>query len=141
MPTRRVLILCTGNSCRSQMAEAFWRKHGGDDWEVISAGTRPSGRVSRLAVAAMDEVGIDIRSHRSQSLEPYLGQAFDLVITVCSNAEASCPRFPGDVRHVHHPFDDPADGPPEESERMKLCRRVRDEIEAKVKAWIAAEGP
>lgn len=136
---KRAIILCTGNSCRSQMAEAFWKKYGGDRWEVVSAGTRPSGRVSPLAVQAMSEIGIDISGQKSKSVEPYVGQPFDLVITVCSDAEKSCPNFRGGRKYIHHGFDDPPKAAGTDEDRLRVCRRVRDEIEAKTRAWIAAE--
>jgi arsenate reductase len=136
---QRVIILCTGNSCRSQMAEAFWRKHGGDQWEIVSAGTKPSGRVDPLAIQVMAEKSIDISHQRSKSVEPFTGQTFDLVITVCSDAERACPVFPGGRKHIHHGFDDPPKAPGTHEDRLRVCRRVRDEIEAKVKEWIASE--
>ncbi len=136
---RSVIILCTGNSCRSQMAEAFWRRHGGDRWDVVSAGTRPSGAIHPLAVRAMAEAGIDIRGYRSKSLEPYLDRHFDLVITVCSDADENCPHFPNARKRIHHSFDDPPKAPGGEAAQMQVARRVRDEIEAQVKKWIAAE--
>lgn len=134
---KRVIILCTGNSCRSQMAEAFWKKHGGDRWEVISAGTEPSGEINPLAVRAMAEVGIDLSGQESKSVVPFLAQPFDLAITVCSDAEQTCPRFPGATRHIHQGFDDPPRATGTDDDRMIVCRRVRDEIERKVKDWIA----
>jgi arsenate reductase len=137
---KRVIILCTGNSCRSQMAEAFWRRQAGDDWDVVSAGTRPSGRVHPLAIQAMAEKGIDISGYQSKSLQPYLDEKFDLVITVCSDADENCPRFPNAKRRIHHGFDDPPKAPGDEDAKMKVARRVRDEIEVKVNEWIAAEG-
>ena len=121
------------------MAEAFWRKYGGDRWEVVSAGTKPSGRVSSLAIDAMEEKGIDISGQQSKSVDPYLGQPFDLVITVCSDAEQECPTFPGARKHIHHGFDDPPKTSGTVEDRLLVCRRVRDEIEAKVKEWIASE--
>lgn len=136
---KRVIILCTGNSCRSQMAEAFWRLHGRDAWDVVSAGTKPSGQVSPLAVEAMRERGIDISGQRPKSLEPFRAERFDLVITVCGNAEQTCPSFPGGGRHVHHGFDDPPHAPGTYEDKLKVCRRVRDEIETKVKEWVETE--
>jgi len=136
---KRVIILCTGNSCRSQMAEAFWRLYAGDTWDVVSAGTKPSGKVSPLAVEAMQERGIDISSQKSKSLEPFLTERFDLVVTVCGNAEKTCPTFRGGGKHVHHGFDDPPHAPGTYADQLKVCRRVRDEIDIKVKEWIAAE--
>jgi len=123
-----VLILCTGNSARSQMAEGLLRYYSGDYFEVESAGTRP-GTVRREAIAAMRELGIDISGHRSKHVDEFGGRHFDYVITVCDNAKESCPVFPGSVRRLHHSFEDPpgeAVGP--EEERMAIFRRVRDEL-------------
>lgn len=136
---KRVIILCTGNSCRSQMAEAFWRKYGGDNWEVVSAGVKPSGKVYPLAIKAMAEKGFDISNCKSKSVTPFLDQRFDLVVTVCGHADKTCPTFPGGGKYLHHPFDDPPKAPGTDEERMKVTRRVRDEIEAKVQEWIATE--
>lgn len=135
---KRVIILCTGNSCRSQMAEAFWRKYGGDEWEVISAGTKPKGHVYPLAVKAMAEKGIDISDYKSKDMAAYVDQDFDLVVTVCDNAAHDCPNFRRGRKYVHHAFDDPPKVIGDESQKMEVCRRVRDEIDAKVKEWIAA---
>jgi len=139
MPTRRVIILCTGNSCRSQMVEGFWRKYGGGRWEVVSAGTKPSGHVYPLAVKAMTEKGIDISHQRSKSATPFLNQRFDLVVTVCSSADKTCSVFPNCGKYLHHAFDDPPKTPGTDEDRMYVTRRVRDEIETKVIEWIAAE--
>jgi arsenate reductase len=140
MKRKRVLILCTGNSCRSQMAEAFWRKHGGDRWEAVSAGTKPSGRVYPLAMQVMAERGIDISHHQSKNITPYLSQHFDLVITVCDDADRDCPFFPNADRRIHHSFDDPPKHPGTDEQRLRITRRVRDEIEEKVKEWVSQEG-
>ena len=128
MPDKeRVLILCTGNSARSQMAEGLLRHDTGDRFEVFSAGTRPS-QVRPEAIAVMRELGIDISGHRSKSVEEFLAQPFDYVLTVCDNAKENCPIFPGNLRTIHHSFDDPAtlEGP--EEERLAAFRRVRDQL-------------
>jgi arsenate reductase len=104
---KRVLILCTGNSARSQMAEGLLRHLAGDRFEVFSAGTRPAG-LHPLSVEVLREVGIDISDHRSKSVDEFAGQPFDCVITVCDNARESCPVFPGAGRLIHHSFPDPA---------------------------------
>ena len=104
---KRVLILCTGNSARSQMAEGLLRHLAGDRFEVFSAGTRPAG-LHPLSVEVLREVGIDISDHRSKSVDEFAGQPFDCVITVCENARESCPVFPGAGRLIHHSFPDPA---------------------------------
>jgi arsenate reductase (thioredoxin) len=124
---KRVLILCTGNSARSQMAEGMLRHDAGDRFEVFSAGTKP-GHVRPEAIAAMRELGIDISGHRSKSVEEFSGQSFDYVLTVCDNAKDSCPIFPGTAVTIHHNFEDPAALQGSEEERITLFRRVRDEI-------------
>jgi arsenate reductase (thioredoxin) len=125
---KRVLILCTGNSARSQMAEGLLRHDAGDQFEVESAGTKP-GKVRPEAIAAMRELGIDISGHRSKHVNEFDGRQFDYVITVCDNAKESCPVFLGAVKQLHHSFEDP---PPlsvgSEEERMAIFRRVRDEL-------------
>jgi len=122
---KRVLILCTGNSARSQMAEGLLRHDAGDRFEVFSAGTHPT-RVREEAIAAMREVGVDISAHRSKNVDEFAGLQFDYILTVCDNARENCPFFPG--RTIHHSFDDPAavEGSPEE--RLAAFRRVRDEL-------------
>jgi arsenate reductase len=127
---KRVLILCTGNSARSQMAEGLLRHDAGERFEVESAGAKP-GVVRKEAIAAMGELGIDISGHRSKSVEEFDGQHFDYVITVCDNAKEACPVFFGQAQRMHHSFDDPP--PPGEGsgdERMTIFRRVRDELRA-----------
>ena len=125
--TKRVLILCTGNSARSQMAEGLLRDDGGESFEVFSAGTEP-GHVNPLAIRAMREVGIDISAHRSKSVEEYAGQKFDYVITVCDRARDNCPVFPGGAERIHRSFEDPAAATGDEESRLSVFRRVRDEI-------------
>jgi arsenate reductase len=124
---KRVLILCTGNSARSQMAEGLLRHDAGDRFEVCSAGTRPS-QVRPEAVSAMRELGIDISGQRSKSVDEFAGQHFDYVLTVCDNARESCPIFPGRSVRLHHSFDDPALMHGSQDERMAVFRRVRDEL-------------
>jgi arsenate reductase len=123
----RVLILCTGNSARSQMAEGLLRHDAGDRFTVASAGTKPS-IVRPEAVAVMKEVGIDITSHRSKNVDEFTGQAFDYVLTVCDNAKESCPVFFGSATRLHHSFNDPAAVQGSEEKRMAEFRRVRDEL-------------
>jgi len=124
---KRVLILCTGNSARSQMAEGLLRHDAGDRFEVFSAGTRPS-HVRPEAIAVMRELGIDISEHRSKSVEEFGGQDFDYVLTVCDNAKESCPIFPGKTRTIHRSFEDPAALQGSGEERLALFRRIRDEM-------------
>ncbi len=133
---KRVLILCTGNSCRSQMAEALWERLGKGAWESESAGSKPSGYVHPLAIRAMQELGVDLASHTSKSFTQFQDQKFDLVITVCDNAKESCPVFPGAKETLHWPFDDPADATGTDDEKMIVFRRVRDEIQDKVRAFL-----
>jgi arsenate reductase len=124
---QRVLILCTGNSARSQMAEGLLRHDAGELFDVESAGTKP-GAVRPEAIAAMKEIGIDISGHRSKHVDEFAGQPFDVVITVCDNARESCPLYFGTARRLHHSFDDPAALDGLEEERLALFRRVRDEL-------------
>ncbi len=124
---KRVLVLCTGNSARSQMAEGLLRDMAGDRFEVFSAGTRPAG-LNPLAVSAMREIGIDISRHHSKSVEEFSRQPFDYVITVCDSAKESCPIFPGAVERLHYSFVDPAAAQGSDEERLAVFRRVRDQI-------------
>lgn len=124
----RILILCTGNSCRSQMAEGFLKSLD-ENLEVYSAGTKPAEKVNPFAIKAMKEVGIDISNGAADDVDKYLSQSFDYVITVCDNAKETCPVFMGNVkRRLHIGFDDPADAVGTEEEVMPVYRRVRDEI-------------
>ena len=134
--TQRVPILCTGNSARSQMAEGLLRVLAADQFAVFSADNKPS-IVNPLAIAAMDERGIDIRSHRSKHLNEYLDQPFDYVITVCDNAAETCPLFPGPARRIHWSFPDPATVQGSAAERLASFRQVRDDIETQLNAWLA----
>ena len=123
----RVLILCTGNSARSQMAEGLLRHDGGAAFEVASAGTKPS-HVRPEAIAAMHEIGIDISGQRSKSVDEFAGQAFDYVITVCDNAKESCPVFPAATKRIHWSLDDPAAVQGSEEQRLAEFCRVRDQL-------------
>jgi arsenate reductase (thioredoxin) len=136
---KTVLILCTGNSCRSQMAEGLFRHLAGSTYKSHSAGTHPS-TVNPLAINVMSEIGIDISHHRSKSINEFLGKPFDLVITVCDNAKESCPFFPGATKRLHWPFDDPAEAVGPEAERMKVFERVRDEIQARIIRFLKEGG-
>ena len=128
---QRILVLCTGNSARSQMAEGWLRSRAGDRFDVLSAGSRPTGTVHSVAVQVMAELGIDISHHTSKSMMQFIGQTFDYVITVCDNAAEECPIFPGKATRLHHGFTDPAKAPPDK--QLAEFRRVRDEIAA----WLA----
>ena len=124
---KRVLILCTGNSARSQMAEGLLRNLADDRFQVKSAGVAPT-HVRPEAITVMRELGIDISQHRSKSLDEFLGQQFDYVITVCDNANEQCPVFPANTKRIHWSFEDPAAAAGNEQSRLAVFRRVRDEI-------------
>ena len=131
----RVLILCTGNSCRSQMAEGVLRYYGSDSFEVESAGSTPS-KVNPVAVKVMSEIGIDISRHRSKHVKEFLGKHFHYIITVCDKANESCPIFPGPAQRLHWPFPDPPHNDKEVTEAvLKEFRNVRDMIHEKFKAF------
>ena len=134
----RVLILCTGNSARSQMAEGLLRHDAGNVYEVFSAGTKPS-HVRPEAIAVMREVGIDISGHRSKSVDEFAGQDFDYVITVCDNAKESCPVFPAKTKRVHWSIEDPAAVQGSQGEVLTAFRRVRDELRARLQAFAEGE--
>lgn len=134
--TPRVLFLCTGNSCRSQMAEGFLRHLAGDRFEAVSAGTDPVG-LNPGAVQVMAEVGIDISHQRSKGVREFLGRPFIFLITVCDQANERCPIFPGVVNRLHWSFDDPASAEGTEAERLAVLRRVRDEIAQSVRRFVA----
>lgn len=135
--TKRVLILCTANSARSQMAEGILRRLGGNAFTVFSAGSRATF-VNPFAIKAMDEIGVDLRSHTSKSFEPFLGQPFDAVITVCDNAAESCPFLPGQYRRIHWSFPDPAAVEGDEA-KLQAFRDVRDGLISKFQEFIRAE--
>lgn len=134
---KRVLILCTGNSARSQMAEGLLRHDAGNRFEVASAGVEPS-RVRPEAIEAMSDIGIDISRHRSKSVEEFAGQEFDYVITVCDNANEHCPVFPGNTKRIHWSFDDPAAAEGDEDTKRDVFRRVRDELRHRLRLFAAA---
>lgn len=123
-----ILILCTGNSCRSHMAEGILQDALGPGFAVASAGSRPAGYVHPLAIKVLAEIGIDISHHRSKHLDEFLNEPVETVITVCDNADAACPAFPGQLHRHHYPFDDPAAATGNEEEQLAVFRRVRDEI-------------
>ncbi|MBB5350494.1 arsenate reductase [Haloferula luteola] len=123
-----ILVLCTGNSCRSHMAEGILQRALGPRIEVASAGSKPAGYVHPLAVEVMAEIGIDLHSHRSKSWEQFFDRPVETVITVCGNADQICPTFPGQAHRLHYPFDDPAHATGSEEEQRVVFRRVRDEI-------------
>ena len=132
-----VLILCTGNSCRSHLAEGILRAAAGDAFRVASAGSKPAGYVHPLAIQAMAEIGIDISAHHSKHLDEFLSEKVETVITVCGNADQVCPMFPGQVNRHHWGFDDPAHATGTEDEQLAVFRRVRDEITRIFEAYAA----
>ncbi len=137
MDKAKVLFLCTGNSARSQMAEAFLRAQAGDRFDVYSAGLDPKG-IHPLTIKVMREKGISLENHTSKSLEEYKGKInFDWLITVCDNADKNCPFFPGIGSRLHWPFEDPATASGSEEEKLAKFRLVRDAIEGKIKEWLA----
>jgi arsenate reductase (thioredoxin) len=136
MKPTRVLILCTGNSARSQMAEGLLRHLGGERFEVHSAGTRASF-VRPEAIQALTELGVDISAHRSKNVDEFIGQTFDYVITVCDHANEACPIFPGQTQRIHQSFEDPpAPGVGDDDFRLNVFRRVRDEIRVWLEEFI-----
>jgi arsenate reductase len=132
-----VLILCTGNSCRSQMAEGVLRAAAGDMIDVFSAGSKPAGGVHPKAILVLKEIGIDISGHRSKHMDEFLNRRITTVITVCGNADQACPMFPGQVNRHHWGFDDPAHAKGTEDEILAEFRRVRDQIRLVFEAYAA----
>lgn len=132
----RVLFLCTGNSARSQMAEGLLRLLAGDRYEAESAGTDPAG-LNPMTVTTMEEIGAEVRHHRSKHVEEFVGQSFTYVITVCDRAKESCPVFPSAFKTLHWSFDDPAAMPPQN--RLEAFRQVRDEIKEKLGQFLIEE--
>ncbi len=132
-----VLILCTGNSCRSHMAEGILRAAAGDLLEVQSAGSEPAGFVHPLAIRVMREIGVDLCAHRSKHFNEFLTRPVETVITVCSNADQACPVIPGQRQRHHWPFEDPAKAPGSDAEKLAVFRRVRDEIRRVFEAYAA----
>lgn len=136
MKKTRVLVLCTGNSARSQMGEGLLRAQGGGELEVLSAGTNPT-RVRQEAIAVMRDIGIDISGHRSKSVDEFAGQPFDYVITVCDNARETCPIFPAATQRLHWSLEDPAAVEGSEEERLAAFRRIRDELRNRIQSFLS----
>ena len=138
--TKRVLFLCTGNSARSQMAEAFLRKYGGENYEAHSAGLEPKG-LNPLTIQVMSEIGIDISGQRSKGVSEYLGKVlFQYLVTVCDNAEKNCPTtWPGISNRMHWSFEDPAAFEGTDEKKLVKFREIRDQIEKRVKDWLAEQ--
>jgi arsenate reductase len=134
-PLPIVLILCTGNSCRSHLAEGILRQAASERLDVRSAGSKPAGYVHPLAIKAMAEIGIDISGHASKHMDEFLQQDVETVITVCGNADQACPMFPGQLNRHHWGFDDPAHAQGSEEEQLAVFRQVRDEIKMVFEAY------
>jgi len=132
-----ILVLCTGNSCRSHLAEGILQRALGDGFRVASAGSNPAGYVHPLAVRVLAEIGIDISSHRSKHLAEFLHADVETVITVCGNADQACPLFPGQINRHHWGFDDPAHATGDEAEQLLIFRQVRDEIRRVFEAYAS----
>jgi arsenate reductase len=132
-----VLVLCTGNSCRSHLAEGILRAAAGGAFRVASAGSKPAGYVHPLAIKVMQEIGIDISAHHSKHLSEFLTEPVETVITVCGNADQVCPMFPGQVNRHHWGFDDPAHATGSEDEQLAVFRSVRDEIRRVFEAYAS----
>ena len=130
-----ILILCTGNSCRSHLAEGILRAASHGLFDVASAGSKPAGYVHPLGIAAMSEIGIDISSHTSKHMDEFLDRDVETVITVCGNADQACPMYPGQLNRHHWGFDDPAHATGTDEEKMAVFRRVRDEIKRVFEAY------
>ncbi len=139
MAKKRVLVLCTGNSCRSQMAEGLINHYLGTEWKAYSAGTQPAGYVHELAVEAMSELGIDISGHQSKSVDQFRNMDVDLVITVCDDAAENCPLWLGQGKVVHVGFPDPAKAEGSRDERLAVFRQVRDDIRQRLFAHLKRE--
>ena len=138
MKKRSVLILCTGNSARSQMAEGILRQIAGDNFDVESAGVEPSS-VRSEAIDVMREIGVDISSHRSKSVDEFVNQQFDYVITVCDHAKDNCPIFPGNATRIHWSFEDPAAVRGPDEKRLTAFRSIRDEISERLEKFVAEQ--
>ena len=132
---KRVLFLCTGNSCRSQMAEGFLHHLGAEYFDVFSAGVMPIG-VNSLAVEVMSEVGINIGSQSSKSIKEFLSQKFDYVITLCASAKGACPVFPGKCKRLHWNLDDPAQASGSDEKRIIVFRRIREQIKSHIELFL-----
>ena len=133
---KKVLILCTGNSCRSQMAQAIWQDAGNSDWVAVSAGSRPSGYVHPLALRSIEELGLSIDGLESKSVDLCVGEEIDLAVTVCDHAKEACPVLPGVGQTLHWPFEDPADATGSDDEKIIQFRRIRDQIKQRIEGFL-----
>jgi len=133
--TKKILFVCTGNSIRSQIAEGLMKALGGEEWKVQSAGTI-SSYVHPLAIRVMEEIGIDISHQTSKSVDKFVNEEFDTMITLCDNAAASCPTFPGQGRRIHWSIEDPVGAVGSTEERLVLFRRTRNEIKKRIEEFL-----
>ena len=134
---RKIIFICTGNACRSQIAEGLLRNLASDKFSVFSAGSHPS-QVHPMSVAVMEEVGIDISHHTSDPISDYVNHGIDIVITVCDNAKQACPVFPGNVEHIHWSIEDPFNGWDFDPLDLDNFRKVREEINSRIKDFLQA---
>lgn len=136
---KKVLILCTGNSARSQMAEVLWNDLGQGEWQAFSAGSNPAGYVHPMAIAALSERGLDVAGLNSKHVDHFANDKFDLVVTVCDNAKESCPVLPGSRRVVHWPFEDPAAAQGSDAQKQRKFAEVREQIAGRIGSFLATE--
>ncbi len=136
---KKVLILCTGNSCRSQMAQAIWQDSGSSEWIAMSAGSRPSGYVHPLALKSIEELGLPINGLESKSVDLFVGEEIDLAVTVCDHAKEACPLLPGVKQTLHWPFEDPADATGSDDEKIIQFRKIRDQIKKRIGDFLSGE--
>lgn len=134
--TKRVLVLCTGNSARSQMAEALINHRLGETWRAVSAGTQPAPQVNPYALRALAEIGIHTEGSRPKHITEFTGQTFDLVVTVCDDAAENCPIWPGQGQRLHMSFPDPAKAEGDDAHKLTVFRTVRDDIEKRLLGWL-----
>ncbi|MBZ0282890.1 MAG: arsenate reductase ArsC [Anaerolineae bacterium] len=137
--TKRVLVLCTGNSARSQMAEALINARMGDQWQAVSAGTQPAPQVNPYALRALAEIDIQTEGSRPKHITEFTGQAFDVVVTVCDDAAENCPVWPGQGKRVHISFPDPAKAEGDDAQKLATFRTVRDDIEKRLLGWLGGD--
>ena len=136
---KKVLILCTGNSGRSQMAQAIWQNAGDSQWVAVSAGSRPSGYVHPLALKSIEELGLSIDGLESKSVDLFVGEEVDLAVTVCDHAKEACPVLPGVKQTLHWPFEDPADATGSDNEKLVQFRKIRDQIKNRIEDFLSGE--
>ncbi len=137
--SKKVLILCTGNSCRSQMAEVLWNQLSANRWHAVSAGSKPSGYVHPLAIVAMQELELPVDGLTSKTSDSFVDEPFDLVVTVCDNAKDACPTWPSAKKLLHWPFEDPADATGSDEEQLVVFRKVRDQIKERISLFLNEE--